>query len=295
MHSKMVGILSVVLASVVWAMEPVLARLSYRNATVIETTGIRILFVTVLGLVYAFLSPNRSFRINRKQFSVLVYIALAGTIFADLVYFWAIMTIPAINAVLIGHLQPVFIALIGFFILREDRLNGFDYSGILFMIVAGTLVISRTWENLSHFRIGGWGDLLALSATAAWATAGIAMRKYLRDMNSGVITFYRFLIASAFFAGWLLLQRSLRIANPYQVVLGVIVGAGYILYYEGLKRIKAAQAAALELCAPVFAALFGLLFLDEPVTPLQGAGLAILFLGIYCLSKKEEVLAVTPA
>ena len=50
MHSKMVGILSVVLASVVWAMEPVLARLSYRNATVIETTGIRILFVTVLGL-----------------------------------------------------------------------------------------------------------------------------------------------------------------------------------------------------------------------------------------------------
>lgn len=53
----------------------------------------------------------------------LVYIGIAGTVFADLLYFFALTKIPVINAVLIGHVQPIFIILIGFFILKEDRLK----------------------------------------------------------------------------------------------------------------------------------------------------------------------------
>jgi len=46
----------------------------------------------------AFPSPENSF----PRF---LYIALVGTVFADTVYFWAIASIPALNAVLIGHLN----------------------------------------------------------------------------------------------------------------------------------------------------------------------------------------------
>jgi transporter family protein len=78
------------------------------------------------------------------------------------------------------------------------------------------------------------------------------------------------------------------LSNIYQILVGVIVGAGTILYYEGLKRIKAAQVGALELSTPFFAAVFGFCILGERVTVMQITGIALLFVGVYLLSKKEE-------
>lgn len=107
-------------------------------------------------------------------------------------------------------------------------------------------------------------------------------------MNAGVITFYRFLIASVAFGVYLLSTSTIAIYNFYQVSVGIIVGVGTILYYEGLKRIKAAQVSALELSTLFFAALLGFFILEEMVTIMQILGIFLLFLGIYFLSRKEE-------
>lgn len=128
-----------------------------------------------------------SLKINKKQFPMLVYIAVVGTLFADLMYFLALTRIPVINAVLIGHMQPIFIILIGFFILKEEKLTNFDYFGIMFMIIAGVFITTKTPLNLSMFKLGTFEDLLVLSATMAWATTAITMKKYLKDVNAGVI------------------------------------------------------------------------------------------------------------
>ena len=63
--------------------------------------------------------------------------------------------------------------------------------------------------------------------------------------------------------------------------------SGTLLYYEGLKRVKAAQAGALELSTPFFAAILGFLVLGELVTSMQIAGILILCIGVFLLSKKE--------
>ncbi len=127
-----------------------------------------------------------------------------------------------------------------------------------------------------------------LLATVPWATTAIVMRKYLKELNAGVITFYRYSIASAIFVAYLLVESSLVLSNIYQVLVGVIVGIGTILYYEGLKRIKAAQVSALELSTPFFAALLGFLILGEWVTVMQISGIMLLFVGVCFLSKREE-------
>ena len=114
------------------------------------------------------------------------------------------------------------------------------------------------------------------------------MRKYLKDMNAGVITFYRFLIASIVFVIYLLLTSSVLFSNVYQILVGVIVGGGYILYYEGLKRIKAAQCSGIELSTPFFATLLGFFILGESVTVMQISGIFLLFVGIYFLSMREK-------
>jgi drug/metabolite transporter (DMT)-like permease len=240
------------------------------------------------ALVYALMTNRKGLRINRRQFSTLVYIALAGTLFADLMYLYALTRVSVINAVLIGHLQPIFIVFIGFLVLREDKLTRFDYTGIGFMIMAGLLVTTKTPKNLASFRLGSLGDLLVLSATVAWATTGIVARKYLTGMNAGVVAFYRFLFASIVFTVYLGSTSAIYIANVYQVLLGIVVGGGYILYYEGLRRIKAAQVAALELSTPFFAALLGFFVIGELVSMMQVVGICLLPIGIHCLSRREK-------
>jgi drug/metabolite transporter (DMT)-like permease len=288
MDAKKTGVLAILGASLMWSVEPVFAKLAYENSGFIQTSGIRAMVVGVTALLYVFLTNKGNLKVTKKQLPKLVYIGLAGTVFADLLYFFALTKIPVINAVLIGHMQPIFIILIGFFILKEDKLTKFDYIGILIMIIAGLLVTTKTVGNFSEMRFGTIGDIYVLMATVAWSTTAIVMRKYLIQLNSGVVTFYRYTVASTIFVVYLLLRSSLVPANIYQVLVGLVVGVGTILYYEGLKRIKAAQVSALELSTPFFALVFAFLVLRERTTVMQILGIVLLVVGILLLSRKEE-------
>ncbi len=271
-----------------WAIEPILAKLSYQNSDFLHTSAIRAIVAALTAFIYIALTRKSSLKVTKQQLSPLIYIAIIGTLFADFMYFVALSQIPVINAVFIGHMQPIFIIFFGFFLLKTDALTRFDYLGITLMILAGLLVTTRTVDNLFALSFGTFGNLIVLSATIAWATSAIVMKKYLTAMNASVITFYRFFFPSLIFIAYLGVTSSLFIANLYQVYIGVIIGVGTILYYEGLKRLKAAQVSGLELSTPFLAAILAFLFLNERATSLQIIGIALLFGGVYLLSKKEE-------
>lgn len=288
MTTKTIGILAVLGAALVWAIEPVLSKLSFYNATFIQTVAIRGVIITFLALIYTLITNKRDLKINKTSLAVIAYIAILGTVIGDGVYLYSLTKIPVINAALITHLQPIFIVLIGFFILKEDKLTKFDYVGIFLMLIAALFVTTKTAENFSNFKFGTKTDFLLLTSTVIWSTTVIAARKYLRELNAGVLVFYRFLIGSIVFITYLILTKSLVISNIYQIMLGIITAAGIILFYEGLRRIKAAQASSIELVAPFFAALFGFLILGEKITLIQIAGMILLAFGVYFLSKKEQ-------
>ncbi|MHC4324296.1 MAG: DMT family transporter, partial [Planctomycetota bacterium] len=274
MDHKKTGALAILGASLMWAFEPVFAKKAYENSDFLQTSAIRAICVVVVAILYVVLRDRKNLKITRRQFPKLIYVALAGTIIGDLVYFYALTRVPVLNAVLIAHMQPIFIVLIGYFLLKEDKLTKYDYTGIVVMIIAGLFVTTRTLENLSAVKLGTAGDVYVLLATVAWATTTIVARKYLRELDAGVVTFYRYLFASAVFIVYLSLSSSLILSNIYQILVGVVVGVGTILYYEGLRRIKAAQVCALELSTPFFAAIFGFCILGERVTVMQIAGIA---------------------
>jgi drug/metabolite transporter (DMT)-like permease len=285
---KSVGIIAILSASIMWAIEPIIAKFSFQSADFIQTSGIRAIFAAITALCYMILTRKFSLRIARRDIPSIVYIAVVGTLVADLLYLFALTMIPVINAVLIGHMQPIFIVLMGWIVLRQDRLNRFDYLGILVMIFSALFVTSGSVERLLSLHLGSYGDVIVLGATITWASAAIVMRKFLKDINAGVLTFYRFFIASVVFSGFLWVNNGLFIQNYYQILLGIIIGIGTVLYYEGLKRMKAAQVGALELSTPLFAALLGFFVLNENISGLQVVGILFLCLGIYFLSRKDS-------
>lgn len=287
MNTKQLGVAAILLASVMWAIEPILAKLSYETSDFLQTSAIRAMVAALTAFLYLILTRKSAFRVTKQQLSPLIYIALVGTLVADFMYFVALYQIPVINAVIIGHMQPIFIIAFGFFLLKSDSLKKVDYLGICLLIISGLLVTTGTIENLLALQFGTLGDLIVLSATIAWATSAIVMKKYLTSLDAGAITFYRFFFPSLLFIAYLGLTSSLFIANIYQVCIGVIIGIGTILYYEGLKRLKAAQVSGLELSTPFFAAILAIFFLGELITIMQIIGIGLLFGGVYLISKKE--------
>jgi drug/metabolite transporter (DMT)-like permease len=285
---KHVGVATILLASIIWAIEPILAKLSYENSDFVHTSAIRAIIAALTAFIYILFTRKSPLKVTRQQLSPLIYIAIVGTLVADFMYFFALSQIPVINAVILGHMQPIFIIAFGFFLLKTDILTKFDYIGIFLMILSGLLVTTRTMENLFALRFGTIGDLIVLSATIAWATSAIVMKKYLTSMNAGVITFYRFFFPALIFTIYLGLTSSFIIANIYQVFIGVVIGIGTILYYEGLKRLKAAQVSGLELSTPFFAAILAFVFLNEFISGMQIIGIGLLFVGVYFISKKEK-------
>ncbi len=289
MNAKKTGILAILGASIMWSLEPVFAKLAYANSDFLQTSAIRAIVVVLTALLYVLITGRRKkLKVTKKQFSKILYIAIVGTMIGDLLYFFALRTISVLNVVLIGHMQPIFVILMGFIFLKEDKLTRFDYIGIFTMIIAALFVTTKTPENLFIMKLGTVGDIYVLLATVAWATTAIVTRKYLRELDAGVVTFYRYLIASVIFVVYFSLVSSLVLSNIYQILIGVVVGAGTILYYESMKRIKAAQVSAMELSTPFFAALLGFLILREGVTVMQISGMVLLFVGVCFLSKKEE-------
>lgn len=289
MDKKTLGVLVVLGASIMWAIEPILAKLSYQTTDFLNTFATRTIFCLFTISIYIFVTNKGNFKVKKEYLPKLIYISLVATLFADLMYIYALTKVPVINAVLIGHMQPIFIILFGAFLLKQDRITKFDYVGIVFMILAGILVTTKTLDNLMARKFGTMGDLYVLLATIAWATTAIVARKYLTALNACTIAFYRFLFAGVVFIVYMLVTTSIKITSVYQVLIGIIIGIGTILYYEGIRLLKAAQVSALELSTPFFAVLLAFLILKEYITLIQFIGILFLFGGIYFLSKKEVI------
>jgi drug/metabolite transporter (DMT)-like permease len=286
---KNIGIIAILIASIMWAIEPIFVKLSYETSDFIQTNTIRAIFALLVAFIYILIRrKSKEIKISKKDVAPLIYIALVATLFADFIYVFSLSMVPVVNAVIIGHLQPIFIVIFGFFILKSDKLSYLDYIGIFLMIISGVLVTSGTLENLMNFKIGTIGDLFVLSATIAWATTAIITRKYVKYLNTGVLAFYRFSIASVVLSIFLIINNRFFIANYYQVAVGIIIGLGTILYYESLTRIKAAQTSALELSTPVFATVIAFFVLSEVPTFIQFVGVSLLLIGLYFISRREE-------
>ncbi len=294
LHVKHRGVVAVLSASVMWAIEPVAARLSYGSADAMHTVAIRAMVVAGVALLYVAATNRDAFRVARRDLPPLVYLAVVGTLFADALYLLALQRTAVVNAVLIGHLQPVFIVALSVPLLAKDRLTRYDAGGIALMMLSAWLVSTRTPMRAVNLAFGTWGDAFVLVATAAWASTAVAMRRYLTGLHAGAITFYRFALASLVMLGYLAVRDLLFVANVWQILVGLVVGVGTILYYEGLKRLKAAQVSALELASPFFAAMLGWLVLDEAVTALQTAGLVLLCLGVLLLARREQLPCEAP-
>jgi len=286
-NQKVLGVFFGVAAGATWAFEAVLGKMLFSSLTFVQVTASEVFYATLTAFAYLIVKGER-LKLNRRNIGNSLVVGLLGTVFAPLLYFFGLTQTFAVNATLIAHLQPLFVAIFGSFFLKE-RLHRRDFAAGVFISLAVILITGRTAENLSQLKLGNLGDAVVFLAMLSWAIVAVPGKQLAGEVSSVVIVGYRFLIASAVFLPVLLFLRQFVLSSVYQMLLGAIVGLGYIFYYEGLKRVKASQVALTELSAPFFAAILAWNLLGETTTPMQAIGALLLIFGLYVLTREEPV------
>ena len=188
------------------------------------------------------------------------------------------------------YTSPIFSALALHLLLPSERLNPLQWLGI--GLCFGGLAIA--------FGVGGGaggaeqslGDLFALLAGFSWGMSTVAVRcSSLSEAPPGLTLFYQLLMAAVLLLGFAVALGAFAplkftaIAVASVLFQGVVIsGFSYFAWFWLLRRYLASQLAVLSFMTPLFGVLFGVLILDEPLTPGFVIGSGLVLAGISLVS-----------
>jgi drug/metabolite transporter (DMT)-like permease len=297
MHSKQAAYAKLTFAVVAWGASFVATKLALQDVSPVTVVWLRFAMgVAILGVAVGV----------RKQFALpklteLGYYALLGFIgitFHQWLQSTGLVTAQASTTAWIVATTPVFMALLGYFLLRE-RLTWFKVSGILLAGLGVLLVVGEgNLTSLAAGRIGTTGDILILISAPNWAVFSVLSRRGLRIYPAARMMLYvmgmGWLFTTAmFFAGPGLSEIAQLTLKGWSgvVFLGVACsGLAYIFWYDGLQAIPAAQVGAFLYLEPLVAMFVAALVLGEAILLASLLGGVMILLGVWLVNRSAMVV-----
>ena len=258
----------------------------------------RMIFAGSLLLAYSYIKEKKNFLTTHNNYWLFAQIILFHIFFAYNFEFLALTHIASATVCLAYNLSPFFSALFAYVFFNETlskkQIAGLIVGFLGFIPLFFPELVSA--QKLSHY------DLLLVLAVASSAYGWIIMKQL---MNKGYS--FIFINGVAMFGGGLLtliasystehasliaepVTNSIMAASFYGLLLiGISNILCYNLYGYLLMRYSPTLLSFFGLLTPLFAALFGLLFLHETVSFSFFLTLFTLFFGLYLFSNKRSV------
>lgn len=275
--SRFKGIMSAVIASVLWSIGGLLVKLLDWNPVAIS--GARSIIAALVLLAYI-----KKPKITKSKPQILGAIAYSTTV---LFYVIANKLTTAANAILLQYTAPIFVALLSFWILKE-KVHWYDIISIGVVIFGMGLFFI---EDVSSGNI--LGNIIAIVSGFTLACCTLALRA--QKDGSGMETIclgnlLTFIIAIPFILKVEATMRDLIVA----ISLGVFqLGISYIFYVNSLKYITALEAILIAVFEPILNPLWVYIFLREKpgINAIIGGVIVIIAVtlrGIYATKIKSE-------
>ena len=197
---------------------------------------------------------------------------------------YAVMHISTGLSAILNASVPLFAAVVAW-IWLGDRLNHWRIAGLFIGFLGVTLLASdqTSFHNAANPDVSTWGQYTAIAAcllaTLCYAISGSFTKKHMPNLPPLVSATGSQLGASlalAIPALWAL-PEALPSTQAWLslIMLGVAcTGVAYILYFRLINRAGPAKALTVTFLIPVFALIYGVVFLNETVT------LSMVFLGM---------------
>ena len=190
--------------------------------------------------------------------------------------------------------SPAFIAILGWFILKE-KLNSLQSFGIALAMIGVLVVVTKgNLETLTLGNFGTIGDILILVSSVNWAVFSILSRRGLKDHPSTRMTFWVMTI------GWLITSIVFFADRSYieipqldstgwvaMLFLGIFTtGLAYIAWFDALSQLPAAQTGAFLFVEPLTSMVVAAVILNESVTWASILGGAVILVGIWLVNRQ---------
>lgn len=246
----------------------------------------------------------------RKEFAMvpwkeLAYFSLLGFLgvaFHQWLQSTGLVTAQATTTAWIITTTPVFIAILGWFVLRE-RLGWMQVSGILLAAIGVLLVVSKgDLRSILQGNFGTFGDFLVAASAANWAVFSVLSRRSLKEYPAALLMFYVML------TGWILLNILFFQAGGYREIvlltfrgwiaigfLGVFCsGIAYIFWYDALKSLPASQVGAFLYLEPLITMIVAAMVLKEQLLLPMFIGGSIIVAGVWMVARPKPISKVKP-
>jgi drug/metabolite transporter (DMT)-like permease len=192
------------------------------------------------------------------------------------------------------YTSPFWVALLLPLWVRAERLGSLQWAGLLLAFLAMAFALR---ESFLAPAVDGQlrGDLLALAGGLAWGLTTVTIRaSALARASAEKLLFYQVAV-SALVLPLLSLALGERWSTQFSafavtsLLLQTVVGAfaSYLVWMWMLGRYPATKISAFAFLTPLFALLFGALWLHEPLTPGLLAALTLVAIGIVLVNRRS--------
>jgi drug/metabolite transporter (DMT)-like permease len=293
MHRPWIPYAKVLFAVSVWGASFIATKLALREVAPVTIVWLR--FAMGVAILAAAVYARRQFVVPRR--GELAYFALLGFIgitFHQWLQSTGLVTAQATTTAWIVATTPIFMALLGWLILRE-RLRAWQWGGIALATLGVLLVVSKgDWSSVFAGQFGAPGDFMILISAPNWAVFSALSRRGLRTHPAARMMLY------VMGAGWLFtsvpfftsgegLADVARLTWGGWLSIGFLgifcSGLAYIFWYDGLQAIPSAQLGAFLYLEPVVAVVVAAMLLGEPLLLVSLAGGAVILFGVWLVQR----------
>jgi len=285
--------IKVTFSVIVWGASFIATKVALREVSPVTVVWLRFgIGVLILGL--ANLQRGQLRLPNLKDAGYFALLGFIGITFHQWLQSTGLVTAQASTTAWIVATTPIFMAILGWSVLRE-KLERNQIFGIALAAMGVLLVVSK--GNLGSLAIGQFGapgDILILVSAANWAVFSALSRRGLGKHPAGwmllyVMGFGWLFISALLFAGPGLSEiGQLRLDGWLGIAfLGVACsGLAYIFWYDGLQAVQASQIGAFLYLEPLVAVVVAAMILGEPVLLVSLIGGGTILLGVWLVNRQ---------
>ncbi|MFT9846459.1 DMT family transporter [Aneurinibacillus sp. REN35] len=270
--------------SVLWAGNFVAGKFLVGHASPLVLTDMRWI-AAIICLIPIVWWKDKKLLPARQALGSLIWMGFTGIVLFNLFMFLALERTTADNVGLLSALNPVAIAIVSFFLLKE-RMSGRQIIGMLVSLLGVVVVISHgDIGRILRFHLNV-GDVYMICAVASWGFYSVAGRRAMQYVSPYMSTLW-----AGIFGVMMLIPftaTSFTIVNPdpafWIATVYASVGAtvlAMLFWNIGVQRVGGTKSGVFLNFNPIFTAMLSFWLLGEVMTAVQYAGAVLVICGVY--------------
>jgi len=290
--SKLFPYLEAGFAATVWGASFIATKVALKDISPITIVWLRFAMgVIILGA--AVILRKQIALPKKNEWSYFALLGFLGITFHQWLQSNGLKTSEASTTAWIVATTPVFMALLGWLILKE-HLKGIKILGVLLAFFGVLLVVSDgNLASISIGKFGAPGDILILISSVNWAVFSALSRRGLKTYSASLMIFYVMLLgwiftSMLFIGGGNYVEIPALSFNGWLGVtfLGVFCsGLAYIAWYDALQALSTAETGVFLYIEPLIATVVAFLVLGEPITVASVFGGGVILYGVWLVNK----------